>query len=76
MEKYQPSNATEYDDFRAVFCDKCTKDVNEDCPIVLDAMFFDVDDPEYPDAWIILELPSNSDKNRYSATCTEFEEIV
>ena len=50
-EKYRPSNGTEGEIFRTWFCDRCTKDANEDCRILDETFLYDVDDPEYPSEW-------------------------
>lgn len=55
IEKYRPSNGTEGAGFMSRFCEQCRNDdsgVGETvCEIIGDTMFYDVDEPEYPDAW-------------------------
>lgn len=55
IEKYRPSNGTEGAGFMSRFCDQCRNDdggVGETvCEIIGNTMAYDVDDPEYPDAW-------------------------
>ena len=53
-ERYRPSNATEGDAFEARWCRSCVRHdpVNDVyCPIIGAAMTFDIEDPEYPEAW-------------------------
>ena len=52
---YRPSNGTEGELFREWFCDRCARDVNNDCPIYVQTLIHDEDDPEYPKEWIIGE---------------------
>ncbi len=53
-DKYRPSNGTEGDIFHAKWCAPCSRnnpDKDVFCPIIGAAMAYDIDDPEYPDAW-------------------------
>jgi hypothetical protein len=73
MKSYQPSNGTEGWFFECKFCDNCTKDKQRhtndtndpSCEILLSAMCFDINEPEYPKEWIY------NDKNE--PTCTAFK---
>ena len=57
---YRPSNGSEGEAFMSVWCAKCERDrahredQNADgCEIIALTMAFGIDDPKYPDAWII-----------------------
>lgn len=63
-QKYQPSNGTEGECFRAAWCEQCARDKamngekdfdscdeSELCSIVINTMAWDVDDEEYPREW-------------------------
>ena len=62
VKKFQPSNATQGDSFRASFCNQCKR--GGDCEIELNTMLYDIDDPEYPCEWVIQDG---------RAQCTAFE---
>jgi hypothetical protein len=64
VKPYRPANASEGDWFRARYCDRCAKDVNEDCEILGEALFFDITDKEYPREWI---------EDEKGPRCTAFE---
>lgn len=49
---YQPANGSEGDIFMANYCRECTKDINQDCPIISLSMCLAVDDKNYPKEWI------------------------
>ena len=75
QKKYRPSNGTEGEMFMAEFCHRCVRDAafrNDEkgakgCEIIVKAMCFDVDDPQYPEEWTY-------DWNG-EPTCTGFQEI-
>jgi hypothetical protein len=66
-ESFRPSNGTEGEMFMERWCHQCVKDINGDCNIITDAMMFDIDDHEYPRAWIHDATGQPS--------CTAFQEI-
>lgn len=53
---YRPSCGSEGADFQARFCAYCVHDQDWEqgngCPIILDTMLYEVDDPDYPSQWI------------------------
>lgn len=49
-DKYRPSNGTEGEMFMQRWCGRCA--AFDDCPIWIDTMTYDTDDPEYPAEWI------------------------
>lgn len=57
--KYRPSNGTEGEYFMEEFCHRCVRDAafrqNEKgakgCPIIVRAMCFEADDPNFPEEW-------------------------
>lgn len=51
--KWRPSNGTEGSIFIDSWCGRCSRDANEDCPILAAAFAYDVDDDEYPKEWNI-----------------------
>lgn len=54
IELYRPSNGFEGDRFMSQFCYQCSKDnpaVEDYCPIILQTMMREIDDPEYPNEW-------------------------
>lgn len=68
---YQPANGMEGEMFMERFCYRCSKDTldmatgqGEGCEIIANTMLLEVDDPEYPTAWVISE--------RGQPVCTEF----
>ena len=68
---YRPSNGTEGDIFESHFCERCTRDNLEPdggggCELILLAMCFYTDDPNYPQEW------TYDDAGK--PTCTAFEE--
>lgn len=65
--KYRPSNGTEGEMFRGCFCTRCVKDVNNNCPIYVQALIRGTDDPEYPKEWVIAEDGQ--------PRCTAFQEL-
>lgn len=65
-EKYRPSNGSEGRYFMSIFCENCKKDENHDCPIIVESMVNDLEDPDYPSEWCY------DDKGK--PTCTAFEE--
>lgn len=67
IEKYKPSNASEGSSFESAFCDRCKKnDDPQGCPVHFACVMTDIDDSDYPDAWICKDgIPE----------CTQFEEI-
>ena len=55
-QKYRPSNQTEGDSFMERWCNRCIHDeFNPDnegcCEILTRTMFYDKNDPEYPEQW-------------------------
>lgn len=60
------SNGYEWDSWSSIWCATCVKDVNEDCPVILDILFSE----KTPDA-LIDSRPGSL--NRYD--CKEFESI-
>ncbi len=55
-EKYRPSNGSEGDSFMAMFCERCSKDSEENpCDILGRSMCFSEEDPEYPTEWTYSE---------------------
>lgn len=52
---YRPSNGFEGMDFMERFCEQCTKDDHGQgekvCDIIGASMVYDIDEPEYPNAW-------------------------
>lgn len=54
---YRPSNGTEGEGFIGCWCARCDRDhFNEDtmrggCRILADTLFYDRDDPKYPEEW-------------------------
>jgi hypothetical protein len=62
---YRPSNGSEGEWFRSMFCDRCALDKNEDCEILAKTFYLDVDDPEYPKEWV-------ADEKYENPTCTAF----
>lgn len=50
---YRPSNGTEGELFMQKYCYTCKKDDQKDlfCPLLGDALCFDVDDEEFPKEW-------------------------
>lgn len=66
---YRPSNGTEGMMFEAEFCDRCCKSLfwtdDQGCAILGNALFHEVDEPEYPKEW------TYDDKG--NPTCTAFE---
>lgn len=64
IEKYRPSNGTEGAIFMDAWCSECARDAamnggmeldecddNQLCTIIADTHCYEVDDPNYPDAW-------------------------
>lgn len=49
--KWRPSNFGEGDIFQAEWCARCTKDREDDCPILLASFTFDIGDEDYPVEW-------------------------
>lgn len=56
---FRPSSGTEGDVFQSLYCNRCAKDwisapgsVANYCGLVADSMRFEVDDPQYPAAWV------------------------
>lgn len=64
--KYRPCNGCEGDSFTEHFCERCQKDINQDCYIAARAMLFGENEKEYPEEW-----QYNENGN---PTCTVFEE--
>lgn len=54
-EKYQPSNGTEGEIFMAAWCYRCARWNEDGCDIAAATMFYDVDEPGYPEEWRIGE---------------------
>lgn len=54
-ERYRPSNGSEGDWFMGKFCERCTRDADEDKPCMIqgNALAFGIDDPDYPKEWVI-----------------------
>lgn len=59
-QSYRPSNGTEGCAFIAAWCGKCERDRphREDadasgCPILVDTMAYEIDDPSYPSEWVL-----------------------
>lgn len=52
---YRPSNGSEGELFRGWFCDRCKRDIDGDCPIYVQTLIHNTDEPEYPREWIIGE---------------------
>lgn len=50
-ELYRPGSGTEGMDFIAKWCGRCSKDENEDCPILAATFALEVGHPDYPAAW-------------------------
>lgn len=63
---YRPSNGTEGECFMGKFCERCRRDINQDCPIIAATMAFDISDPEYPGEWV---------EDESGPRCTAFEPI-
>lgn len=61
IEKYKPSNGTEGEIFQAHWCDNCKHDDFDDqtctggCSILSKTMLYDVDDPDYPSEWQVID---------------------
>jgi hypothetical protein len=54
MKPYRPANGTEGANFMESWCDRCSKDnypYEPICPIIIDTMAYDIDDPNYPKEW-------------------------
>lgn len=51
--KWRPSNGTEGEIFVESWCCQCSRDADEDCPILAATFAHDVDDPAYPPEWQI-----------------------
>lgn len=73
---YRPSNDTEGMMFMEHWCDRCARDAatrngkpEHGCPILAATLAFDVDDPDYPNAWI---RQANDTEWPGTARCTEF----
>lgn len=57
---YRPSNGSEGEIFYAAWCSDCAADEGfrndpdrcDSCPIVANALCFDIADPEYPKEWV------------------------
>jgi len=65
---YRPSNGTEGEDFMACFCANCRRDQDEDdpCSIATWALAAAIDDPDYPEEWIV---------DQSGPRCTAFEPV-
>lgn len=64
---YRPSSGSEGLWFEGKYCDNCKHNTSSDpCDIILMTMFYDVDDPEYPQEWVIVDN---------KPTCTAYEEV-
>lgn len=50
-EKWRPSNGSEGEAFIESWCMRCSRDGNEDCPILAATFAYPVDDPAYPSQW-------------------------
>lgn len=70
--KYRPSCGSEGADFIMRWCYQCKRDEafrndeGDSCPIVANTFVYEVDDPKYPNEWIIDEE---------GPRCTAFEEV-
>lgn len=65
---YRPSNGTEGDGFRSLFCDMCERDKNQDCRILSATLAYDVGEPEYPKEWV----QDDNAEHGMTARCTAF----
>lgn len=67
-QRYRPSSGTEGAVFQEHYCDRCSKNTEEDnpCEIWMNTWIYELEDPEYPKEWII-------DGN--IPTCTSFKPI-
>lgn len=48
---YRPSNGEEGMLFMALWCEQCSQDENEDCPILAATFYCNANDKEYPREW-------------------------
>lgn len=49
---YRPSNGVEAEIFQRIWCNRCFNNKETGCPILMDAWFFEIDDPGYPRDWL------------------------
>lgn len=63
---YRPSNGSEGLYFTAEFCERCTKYADGGCPILLNTLLYEKNEPEYPGEWVY--------DDSGNPTCTAFEQ--
>lgn len=61
---YRPGSGTEGMDFMEQFCDRCVRDVAQNCSIKDASWVYEIDDPRYPKEWV---------QDEAGARCTAFE---
>lgn len=72
MKPYRPCNGSEGEWFESRFCDRCERDRDyrendgDSCPILGNALAFDIGEQGYPKEWI-------EDDNGENPRCTAFE---
>lgn len=52
---YRPSNSTEGDIFETRWCQGCGRYRNGSCGLLLNSMFFDIHEKDYPTEWVRLD---------------------
>jgi hypothetical protein len=64
---YRPSNGTEGEVFMEDWCFRCTKNANQDCPIIGASLAFDLEDANYPSQLVY--------DAKGKPCCTAFEDV-